>query len=118
MTNYLLHVKTNRHCVVAMSCSGRPCRFLTRDHMSDEIEVMHLIDGQIFVEHSQTSFVCKELSHGDSGFTVLRKFRPVVRDWGLVVEPPARVRHGKCHRSESLGSGHDNYHSVFSPRLV
>ena len=118
VADQLLHVQPERHGVIAVACTGRPRRFLAREHTRDGVEVVHLRDPQLLVEQDESRFVAKQLAHGHVGLAVLRKLGPVARDRGFVVEPAARVSQRKRHGREALGAGHEDDQRVFVPRRV
>jgi len=114
----LLHVQPDRHRVVAVARTRRPCRLLAREQPREIVEVTQLFDGQCLVEQDESGLVPEELAHGDLGFAVLRELGPVTRHRRIVIEPAARVRQGQRHRREALGAGHDDDHGVFVPGRV
>jgi hypothetical protein len=104
--------------VIGQPRSGLPCRFLTRQHAGETIEIGDEAAIERIVQRIQPGLVCEELPDGDSLFAPLREFRPIRAHPFVVVEPAAGMRDGERHRGEPLGGREDDYHRVLLPRFA
>lgn len=110
VTDQFLHVKAERHGMVAMTGARRPCWILARQEVRDIVEVTHPVDGQRFVEHDQPSFVTEQLPHRDRRLAVL-----ILGNRRVIVQPAARIGDGQRQCGQAFRSRHKDDRRVLVP---
>jgi hypothetical protein len=102
-TQQLAFVEAEAEAVIGLTRTGLPLGPLTSEDGGQPIEISEYGAIDWFFDREESRLVREQLSNGDPLFAVLSELGPVRRDAFLVIEPPARMRHGQRHRGESLG---------------